>query len=157
MGEYDSCGRLIHPNTKSGPRKEVIESWNQTFMGWWRNDDASHTFDYTRGKYAADDLELTEEILKGSAVLRHFYRGYIFPPLIRIVSFYLAIFKYLINLHETVTIMKIIIQIDKHLTAGHILAVLEFDSDKNRSYQRDSQRENADRGFISCVKIIYTG
>ena len=61
MGEYDSCGRLIHPNTKSGPRKEVIESWNQTFRGWWRNDDASHKFDYTRGKYAADDLELTED------------------------------------------------------------------------------------------------
>ena len=61
MGEYDSCGRLIHPNTKSGPRKEVIESWNQTFRGWWRNDDASHKFDYTRRKYAADDLELTED------------------------------------------------------------------------------------------------
>ena len=61
MGEYDSCGRLIHPNTKSGPRKEVIESWNQTFRGWWRNDDASHEFDYTRRKYAADDFELTED------------------------------------------------------------------------------------------------
>ncbi len=61
MGEYDSCGRLIHPNTKSGPRKEVIDSWNQTFRGWWRNDDASHKFDYTRGKYAADNLELTED------------------------------------------------------------------------------------------------
>ena len=61
MGEYDSCGRLIHPNTKPGPRKEVVESWNQTFWGWWRNDDASHKFDYTRGKYAADNLELTED------------------------------------------------------------------------------------------------
>ena len=61
MGEYDSCGRLIHPNTKSGPRKEVIESWNQTFRGWWRNDDAAHEFDYTRRKYAADDLEFTED------------------------------------------------------------------------------------------------
>ena len=61
MGEYDSCGRLIHPNTKSGPREEVIESWNQTFRGWWRNDDASHKFDYTRRKYAADDFELTED------------------------------------------------------------------------------------------------
>ena len=61
MGEYDSCGRLIHPNTKPGPRKEVIESWDKTFSGWWRNDDASHKFDYTRGKYAADDLELTED------------------------------------------------------------------------------------------------
>ena len=61
MGEYDSCGRLIHPNTKSGPRKEVTESWNQTFRGWWRNDDAVHEFDYTRRKYAADDFELTED------------------------------------------------------------------------------------------------
>ena len=61
MGEYDSCGRLIHPNTKSGPRKEVTESWNQTFRGWWRNDDAAHEFDYTRRKYAADDFELTED------------------------------------------------------------------------------------------------
>ena len=61
MGEYDSCGRLIHPNTKPGPRKEVVESWNQTFWGWWRNDDAAHKFDYTRRKYAADNLELTED------------------------------------------------------------------------------------------------
>ena len=61
MGEYDSCGRLIHPNAKSGPRKEVIESWNRTFRGWWRNDDAAHEFDYTRRKYAADDFELTED------------------------------------------------------------------------------------------------
>ena len=61
MGEYDSCGRLIHPNNKPGPRKEVIESWNQTFRGWWRNDDASHEFDYTRRKYAAYDFELTED------------------------------------------------------------------------------------------------
>ena len=61
MGEYDSCGRLIHPNTKPGPRKEVIDSWNQTFRGWWRNDDASHEFDYTRRKYAAYDFELTED------------------------------------------------------------------------------------------------
>ena len=61
MGEYDSCGRLIHPNTKPGPRKEVIESWNRTFRGWWRNDDAAHEFDYTRRKYAADDFELTED------------------------------------------------------------------------------------------------
>ena len=61
MGEYDSCGRLIHPNTKSGPRKEIVELWNQTFRGWWRNDDAVHEFDYTRRKYAADDFELTED------------------------------------------------------------------------------------------------
>lgn len=61
MGDYDSCGRLIHPNTKPGPRKEVIDSWNQTFRGWWRNDDASHEFDYTRRKYAAYDFELTED------------------------------------------------------------------------------------------------
>ena len=61
MGEYDSCGRLIHPNTKSGPRKEVIDSWNKTYSGWWRNDDASHKFDYTRRKYAANDFELTED------------------------------------------------------------------------------------------------
>ena len=40
MGEYDSCGRLIHPNTKPGPYKEVVDSWDEKFRGWWRNDDA---------------------------------------------------------------------------------------------------------------------
>ena len=61
MGEYDSCGRLIHPNTKPGPYKEVVDSWDEKFRGWWRNDDAAHQFDYTRRKYAADDFELTED------------------------------------------------------------------------------------------------
>ena len=61
MGEYDSCGRLIHPNTKPGPYKEVVDSWDEKFRGWWRNDDAAHEFDYTRRKYAAADFELSED------------------------------------------------------------------------------------------------
>ena len=40
MGDYDSAGRLIHPNTKSGPRKEVITTWNVIFKGLWENNDA---------------------------------------------------------------------------------------------------------------------
>ena len=47
MGEYDSAGRLIHPNTKPGPRREVIGSWDEKFRGWWMNDDAVHNI---RGK-----------------------------------------------------------------------------------------------------------
>lgn len=44
MGEYDSAGRLIHPNTRPGPYQEVIDTWNEEFRGWWKNDDASHDF-----------------------------------------------------------------------------------------------------------------
>ena len=50
MGDYDSAGRLIHPNTKSGPRKEVIDSWDEKFRGWWKNDDAVHSLKHR--KYA---------------------------------------------------------------------------------------------------------
>ena len=50
MGDYDSAGRLIHPNTKSGPRKEVIDCWDEKFRGWWRNDDAVHSLKHR--KYA---------------------------------------------------------------------------------------------------------
>ena len=50
MGDYDSAGRLIHPNTKPGPRKEVINSWDEKFRGWWKNDDAVHSL--KRRKYA---------------------------------------------------------------------------------------------------------
>ena len=42
MGDYDSAGRLIHPNTKPGPYKEVVDSWVVKFRGWWKNDDAVH-------------------------------------------------------------------------------------------------------------------
>ena len=59
MGEYDSAGRLIHPNTKPGPYKEVVDSWNEKFSGWWRNDDAVH--DFLGKKYAEDDFDLTED------------------------------------------------------------------------------------------------
>ena len=66
MGEYDSAGRLIHPNTKPGPRKEVINSWDEKFRGWWRNDDAVQNF---RGKkYGEEKFEFTED----KAFLSHF-------------------------------------------------------------------------------------
>ena len=59
MGEYDSAGRLIHPNTKPGPYKEVVDSWDEKFRGWWRNDDAVQ--DFLGKKYAEDTFDLTED------------------------------------------------------------------------------------------------
>ena len=59
MGEYDSAGRLIHPNTKPGPYKEVIKSWDVMFRGWWKNDDAVH--DMRGKKYAESQISLTED------------------------------------------------------------------------------------------------
>ena len=50
MGDYDSAGRLIHPNTKPGPRREVVNSWDEKFRGWWKNDDAVHSLKHK--KYA---------------------------------------------------------------------------------------------------------
>ena len=66
MGDYDSAGRLIHPNTKPGPYKEVVDSWVEKFRGWWRNDDAVQDF---RGKkFGEDKFEFTED----KAFLSHF-------------------------------------------------------------------------------------
>ena len=66
MGDYDSAGRLIHPNTKPGPYKEVVDSWVEEFRGWWRNDDAVQDF---RGKkFGEDKFEFTED----KAFLSHF-------------------------------------------------------------------------------------
>ena len=66
MGDYDSAGRLIHPNTKPGPYKEVVDSWVEKFRGWWRNDDAVQNF---RGKkFGEDKFEFTED----KAFLSHF-------------------------------------------------------------------------------------
>ena len=59
MGEYDSAGRLIHPNTRPGPYQEVIDTWNEEFRGWWKNDDASH--DFSRKKYGGEKFDLTED------------------------------------------------------------------------------------------------
>ena len=66
MGDYDSAGRLIHPNTKPGPYKEVVDSWVEKFRGWWRNDDAVQNF---KGKkFGEDKFEFTED----KAFLSHF-------------------------------------------------------------------------------------
>ena len=66
MGDYDSAGRLIHPNTKPGPYKEVVDSWVEEFRGWWRNDDAVQNF---KGKkFGEDKFEFTED----KAFLSHF-------------------------------------------------------------------------------------
>ena len=59
MGDYDSAGRLIHPNTKSGPRKEVVNCWDEKFRGWWRNDDAVHSLKHQ--KYANWQIDHLEE------------------------------------------------------------------------------------------------
>ncbi len=64
MGDYDSSGRLIHPNTKTGPRKEVISYWDEKFRGWWRNDDAVHSLKHQKyANWQFDHLN-DEKILK---------------------------------------------------------------------------------------------
>ena len=59
MGDYDSAGRLIHPNTKPGPRREVIDSWDEKFRGWWKNDEAVHSLKHK--KYANCQLDHLED------------------------------------------------------------------------------------------------
>lgn len=72
MGDYDSAGRLIRPNTKPGPRKEVINCWDEKFRGWWRNDDAVHSLKHK--KYAEwqsgrfDDEKILNDLLDFKAV-----------------------------------------------------------------------------------------
>ena len=39
--------------------------------------------------------------------------------------------------------MEIVVQIDEHIAARHILAVFKLDGDENRSEQSYRQRENA--------------
>lgn len=67
MGEYDSAGRLIHPNTKPGPYKEIVDVWEDVFKGWWRNDDASHSLRHK--KYGDDNFEYSED----AKFLSHFH------------------------------------------------------------------------------------
>jgi len=70
MGDYDSAGRLIHPNTKPGPRKEVVSTWVEKFRGWWRNDDAAHSLKHRKyADWKLDHLE-DEKILKDLLDLR---------------------------------------------------------------------------------------
>ena len=72
MGDYDSAGRLIHSNTKPGPRKEVVSCWDEKFRGWWRNDDAVHSLKHK--KYAEwqsgrfDDEKILNDLLDFKAV-----------------------------------------------------------------------------------------
>ena len=63
MGDYDSAGRLIHPNTKPGPRKEVVNCWDEKFRGWWRNDDAVHSLKHKKyAEWQSDRLD-NEKVL----------------------------------------------------------------------------------------------
>ena len=64
MGDYDSAGRLIRPNTKSGPRKEVIDCWDEKFRGWWRNDDAVRSLKHQKYANWQFDHREDEKILK---------------------------------------------------------------------------------------------
>ena len=72
MGDYDSAGRLIHPNTKPGPRKEVIDCWDEKFRGWWKNDNAVHSLKHK--KYAEwqsgrlDDEKVLADLIDFKAV-----------------------------------------------------------------------------------------
>ena len=67
MGDYDSAGRLIHPNTKTGPRREVVNSWDEKFRGWWKNDDAVHSLKHK--KYAEwQSGQLDDEKVLGNLI-----------------------------------------------------------------------------------------
>ena len=67
MGDYDSAGRLIHPNTKPGPRREVVNSWDEKFRGWWKNDDAVHSLKHK--KYAEwQSGQLDDEKVLGNLI-----------------------------------------------------------------------------------------
>ena len=72
MGDYDSAGRLIHPNTKPGPRKEVVDCWDEKFRGWWRNDDAVHSLknrkyaEWQSGRF--DDEKVLADLIDVKAV-----------------------------------------------------------------------------------------
>ena len=72
MGDYDSAGRLIRPNTKPGPYREVIDSWDEKFRGWWKNDDAVHSLKHK--KYAnwqsvhLEDEKVLSDLLDFKAV-----------------------------------------------------------------------------------------
>ena len=64
MGDYDSAGRLIRPNTKSGPRREIIDCWDEKFRGWWRNDDAVRSLKHQKYANWQFDHREDEKILK---------------------------------------------------------------------------------------------
>ena len=72
MGDYDSAGRLIRPNTKPGPYREVIDSWDEKFRGWWKNDDAVHSLKHK--KYAnwqsvhLEDEKILNDLLDFKAI-----------------------------------------------------------------------------------------
>ena len=70
MGDYDSAGRLIRPNTKPGPRREVVSTWVEKFRGWWRNDDAAHSLKHRKYADWKIDHLVDEKILKDLIDLR---------------------------------------------------------------------------------------
>lgn len=58
-GEYDSAGRLIHPEHESGSYEEFTPVWYEEFRGWWKNDEPVHDLKYK--KASETEFELTED------------------------------------------------------------------------------------------------
>ena len=82
------------------------------------------------------------QVLEECAVLRNLNAGDILPPLIAIVPIDFGILQHLIDLHQAVAVVEIIVEVDQHLAARDLRPVLQLNCYEYGTDQRRRQREN---------------
>jgi hypothetical protein len=58
-------------------------------------------------------------------------------------------FEDVVNFHEAVAVVEVVVEVDEHVAAGDVLAVFEFDGDKHCAEECDGEREDADGSLFA--------
>jgi len=89
------------------------------------------------------------EVFKEGAVVGDLDAADVFPEFAAGVGSGLVAFEDVVNFHEAVAVVEVVVEVDEHVAAGDVLAVFEFDGDKHCAEECDGEREDADGSLFA--------
>ena len=79
------------------------------------------------------------QVLEEGGVLCDFHRADILPRFRAGEVARLAFLEHLVHLHQSVALVEVVVKVDEHVAAGHVLRVLQLHGDEHGAHQRSSQ------------------
>lgn len=92
------------------------------------------------------------QVLEESTILGYFHAFHIAPDTRRFRGVCRVLFQGLVDLHQAVGVMEIIVEVNEHIAASDVLTVFELDGDEEGADECDGKGEDADAGFLAGLE-----
>ena len=92
------------------------------------------------------------QVLEEGGVLCNLHRAHVLPRFCAGEVARLAVLEHLVHLHQPVALVEVVVEVDEHVAAGHVLRVLQLHSDEHGAHQRSSQGEDAHSCLLAGAK-----